>query len=45
MMRNFSNSVQNYVDHGDLSVTLGQAWLNSAAHVINALGCTNDPCS
>jgi hypothetical protein len=44
-MRNFVNSVQNYIDHEQLPATPGQGWLKSAAHVLNALGCTNDPCT
>ena len=44
-LADFINSVQNFIDHGDISATQGQAWINSAAHVRNALGCTNLPCS
>jgi hypothetical protein len=44
-LADFINSVQNYVDHGDISAAQGQAWINSAAHVRNTLGCTNNPCT
>jgi len=40
----FSNQLQNFIDHGDITAAQGQAWLASAAHLINALGCTNNPC-
>lgn len=45
MIRNFSNSAQNYIDHGDLAADVGQPWLATAVRLINALGCTNEPCS
>ncbi|HUS12629.1 MAG TPA: HYR domain-containing protein, partial [Pyrinomonadaceae bacterium] len=44
-LADFINSVQNYVDHGNISAAQGQAWIHSAAHVRNTLGCTNNPCT
>jgi uncharacterized repeat protein (TIGR01451 family) len=41
----FINSVQTLVSHGDLSVAQGTAWINSANHVRNTIGCTNLGCS
>jgi len=44
-LADFINSVQNFIDHGDISAAQGQAWIDSAAHLRNALGCTNLGCS
>ena len=44
-LADFINSVQNFIDHGDISAAQGQAWINSAANVRNTLGCTSLPCS
>ena len=44
-LADFINSVQNFIDHGDISAAQGQSWINSAANVRNYLGCTNLPCS
>ena len=41
----FVNNVQGYISHGDLTATQGNAWILSANHVRNTIGCTNDPCS
>jgi uncharacterized repeat protein (TIGR01451 family) len=41
----FINSVQNLVSHGDLTAAQGNAWISSANHVRNTIGCTNLPCS
>jgi hypothetical protein len=41
----FINSVQGLVNHGDLSAATGNAWISSANHVRNTIGCTNLPCS
>jgi hypothetical protein len=41
----FINSVQNFVRHGDIPEAQGQAWITTANHLMNALGCTNNPCS
>lgn len=44
-LSDFINSVQNLVSHGDLSSTTGNAWILSANHVRNTIGCTSLPCS
>jgi len=44
-LADFINSVQNYIDHGDILAAVGQAWISTAAHVRNTLGCTNNPCT
>jgi glycyl-tRNA synthetase beta subunit len=44
-LADFINSVQNYIDHGNVSAAVGNAWNSTAAHVRNTLGCTNNPCS
>jgi len=41
----FINSTQTLVSHGDLSSATGNAWILSANHVRNTIGCTNLPCS
>jgi len=41
----FVNSVQVLINNGSLSATTGNAWINSANHVRNTIGCTNLPCS
>jgi uncharacterized repeat protein (TIGR01451 family) len=41
----FVNNVSNLISHGDLSAATGNAWISSANHVRNYLGCTNLPCS
>jgi uncharacterized repeat protein (TIGR01451 family) len=41
----FNNSVQNLIDHGDISAAQGNAWINSSNHVRNTIGCTNNPCT
>jgi hypothetical protein len=44
-LADFINSVQNFIDHGNITAAQGQPWIDSAAHVRNALGCTNLACS
>jgi hypothetical protein len=44
-LADFINSVQTFIDHGDISAAQGQPWIDSAAKVRNYLGCTNLPCS
>jgi hypothetical protein len=44
-LSDFINSVQTLVSHGDLSSATGNAWITSANHVRNTIGCTNLPCS
>lgn len=41
----FINSVGVLVNNGSLSSATGTAWINSANHVRNTIGCTNLPCS
>ena len=41
----FVNSVGVLINNGSLSATTGNAWINSANHVRNTIGCTNLPCS
>ena len=44
-LSDFINSVQTLVSHGDLTAAQGNAWISSANHVRNTIGCTNLPCS
>ena len=44
-LSDFINSVGNLVSHGDLSAATGNAWISSANHVRNTIGCTSLPCS
>jgi uncharacterized repeat protein (TIGR01451 family) len=44
-LADFINSVQNYIDHGNISAAVGQAWISTAAHLRNTIGCTNLGCS
>jgi hypothetical protein len=44
-LSDFVNSVGTLISHGDISAAQGNAWINSANHVINTLGCTNNPCT
>ena len=44
-LADFINSVQNYIDHGNISAAEGQAWIDTAAHVRNTIGCTNLACT
>jgi hypothetical protein len=41
----FVNSVGVLINNGSLSAATGNAWINSANHVRNTIGCTNLPCS
>jgi hypothetical protein len=41
----FINSTQNFISHGDISAATGNAWITTAAHIRNAIGCTNNACS
>ena len=41
----FVNNVQSLISHGDLTAAQGNAWISSANHVLNTIGCTNLPCS
>ncbi len=44
-LSDFINSVQNLVNQGNLSAATGNAWISSANHVRNTIGCTSLPCS
>jgi hypothetical protein len=44
-LSDFVNSVANLVSHGDITAAQGQAWINSANHIRNAIGCTNLGCT
>ena len=41
----FVNSVGTLISHGDITAAQGNAWISSANHVQNTIGCTNLPCS
>jgi uncharacterized repeat protein (TIGR01451 family) len=41
----FVNNVGNLITQGSLTAAQGNAWISSANHVRNYLGCTNLPCS
>jgi len=41
----FINSVMTLISHGDITAAQGNAWISSANHVENTIGCTNDPCT
>jgi hypothetical protein len=44
-LNDFINSVGILVSHGDITAAQGQAWINSANHVRNVIGCTNLGCT
>jgi len=44
-LSDFVNSTQNFISHGDVSAATGNAWISTANHIRNAIGCTNNPCS
>jgi len=44
-LSDFINSVQTLVSHGDLPAATGTAWISSANHIRNTIGCTNLGCS
>jgi hypothetical protein len=44
-LSDFVNSVGTLISHGDISAAQGNAWISSANHVRNAIGCTNLGCS
>jgi uncharacterized repeat protein (TIGR01451 family) len=41
----FVNNVGNLINQGTLTAAQGNAWISSANHVRNTIGCTNLPCS
>jgi uncharacterized protein DUF11/HYR domain-containing protein len=45
VLSTFINSVQKDVAKGDVPAAQGQAWIDSATHVRNTIGCTSNPCS
>ena len=44
-LSDFVNSVGTLISHGDISAAVGNAWISSANHVRNTIGCTNLGCS
>ncbi|HEV2829980.1 MAG TPA: HYR domain-containing protein [Pyrinomonadaceae bacterium] len=44
-LSDFVNSVQGFISHGDVSAATGNAWISTANHIRNAIGCTNNPCT
>jgi hypothetical protein len=44
-LSDFVNSVGTLISHGDLTAAQGNAWISSANHVRNTIGCTNLGCS
>jgi hypothetical protein len=44
-LNDFNNSVGNLISQGNLTAAQGNAWISSANHVRNTIGCTNLPCS
>jgi uncharacterized repeat protein (TIGR01451 family) len=44
-LSDFVNSVGTLISHGDITAAQGNAWISSANHVRNAIGCTNLGCS
>ncbi|HET8782241.1 MAG TPA: HYR domain-containing protein [Pyrinomonadaceae bacterium] len=44
-LADFVNSTQNFISNGSLSATTGNAWIITANHLRNTIGCTSLPCS
>ncbi len=44
-LADFVNSTQNFISNGTLSATTGNAWISTANHLRNTIGCTSLPCS
>lgn len=44
-LADFVNSVQTFIDHGDISAATGNAWIHTANNLRNTIGCTSLPCS
>jgi hypothetical protein len=44
-LSDFIDNVQTLTSHGNLNAGDGDAWILSANHVRNTIGCTNNPCS
>jgi len=41
----FNSSVQNLINHGDISAAQGNNWILRSNKVRNTIGCTNNPCT
>jgi uncharacterized repeat protein (TIGR01451 family) len=41
----FVNNVGNLISQGSITAAQGNAWISSANHVRNTIGCTNNPCT
>jgi uncharacterized repeat protein (TIGR01451 family) len=44
-LADFINSVENFIDHGDVSAVTGNAWISTANNIRNTIGCTSNPCT
>jgi hypothetical protein len=44
-LSDFVNNVGTLISHGDITAAQGNAWISSANHVRNAIGCTNLGCT
>jgi len=44
-LADFVNSTQNFISNGTLSAATGNAWISTANHIRNTIGCTSLPCS
>jgi len=44
-LSDFINQVGVLINNGSLSAATGNAWILSAQHVRNTIGCTNNPCT
>jgi uncharacterized repeat protein (TIGR01451 family) len=44
-LSDFISQVQSYINNGALTSAQGQPLINSANHVRNTIGCTNNPCT
>jgi hypothetical protein len=44
-LSDFINSTQTFISHGDISAAVGNAWISTANHVRNTIGCTSNPCT
>jgi uncharacterized repeat protein (TIGR01451 family) len=44
-LSDFVNSVGNFISTGSLSAATGNAWISTANHIRNTIGCTNNPCT
>lgn len=44
-LADFVNSVGNFISNGTLSAATGNAWISTANHIRNTIGCTSNPCT